>query len=217
LRKILILSGLAPLILLAVGLALWRFWPSPPPAEKLTFNLAGHRLRFAPDYVRTADPPDPERVDLVALAPDFTPGAAHPRRLPAADETDAKNRNQIFLAIEPQANDDGRTAATSPAERYGPFLSAEAQVTRGGLLRRRFEDDSPFAGDDLYLAPPDGQEFFARCDRAKIPSDGLPNTCVSEFRVENLSIVARFDPDWLGDWRRLRANAVLLVRSAMSP
>ncbi len=216
-RKILILSGLAPLLLLAMGFALWRLWPSPPPAGKLTFDLAGHRLRFAPDYVRTADPPDPDRIDVVALAPDFTPGAAHPRRLAAAGETDANGRNQIFLTIEPAPKNDGRAAAASPAERYGPFLASEAQVTQGGLLRRRFDDDSPFAGEDLYLAPPDGEEFFARCDRAKIPSDGLPNVCTSEFRVENLSIGARFDPAWLGDWRRLQANAVFLVRSAMGP
>ncbi len=216
LRKILILLGLAPL-LLAPGFALWRLWPSPPPTETLTFVLAGRRLHFRANYVRIAESPDPDRIDLVALAPDFTPGAADPRGLPAAGETDAKGRNQIFLSIEPAPKDDGRASTVSPAERYGPFLAAEAQVTQGGLLRRRFEDHSPFAGEDLYLSPPDGEEFSARCERPKIPSDGLPNTCTSEFRIEDLSIEARFDPVWLGDWRRLRANAQLLVRDAMSP
>ena len=145
------------------------------------------------------------------------PAAADPRRLPAAGETDAKGRNQIFLSIEPAAKGDERASAVPPAERYGPFLAAEAQVTQGGLLLRRFEDNSPFASEDLYLSPPDGEEFSARCQRPKIPSDGLPSACTSEFRIEDLSIEARFDPVWLGDWRRLRANALLLVKGAMSP
>ncbi|MGO8737273.1 hypothetical protein [Rhodoblastus sp.] len=212
-RKILVLLGLAPLLLIALGLALWRLWPSP--SETLNFVLAGRRLHFPASYVRFADPPDPDRIDLVALAPDFTPGSAHPRDLPAAGETDAKGRDQIFLSIGPAPKNDRRAA--SPAERYGPFVAAEAQVTKGGLLRRRFEDNSPYAGEDLYLSPPDGVEFSARCERPKIPSDRLPNTCVSQFRLENLSIEARFDPVWLAEWRQLRANALLLVRSAESP
>jgi hypothetical protein len=217
LRKIVVLLGLAPLLSLALGFALWRLWPSPPPKQTLTFVLAGRRLHFPADYVRIGDQPDQDRIDLVALAPDFAPGAADPRNLPAAGETDANGRNQIFLSIGPAPNDDERAPSVAPAERYGPFLAAEAQVTRGGLLRRRFEDDSPFAGEDLYLSAPDGEEFSARCERPKIPSDGLPNTCVSEFRIENLAIEARFDPVWLGDWRQLRANALLLVKGAMSP
>ncbi|MCI4679987.1 hypothetical protein K9U39_11675 [Rhodoblastus acidophilus] len=213
-RKIfLLLSGLA----LVAGLALWRFWPAAPPAGTMTFVLAGHSLRFPADYVRMTDAPDPERVDLVALAPDFTPGAADPRRLPAPGEAGPKGRAQIFLSITPAPKSDGSADAASPAERYGPYLASEAQVTEGGLLRRRFEDSSPYAGEDLYLAPPDGEEFFARCERPKIPSDGLPVACTSEFRVENLQILARFDPVWLGEWSRLRANALLLVRGAMSP
>lgn len=216
-RKIVILLGLAPLLLFALGFALWRLWPSPPPTETLTFVLAGRRLRFLANYVRIADPPEPDRVELVALAPDFTPGAADPRRLPAVGETDATGRNQIFLSIEPAPKGDARASAASPAQRYGPFLAAEAQVTQGGLLRRRFEDNSPFASEDLYLSPPDGEEFSARCQRPKIPSDGLPSACTSEFRIEDLSIEARFDPVWLGDWRRLRANALLLVEGALSP
>ena len=48
----------------------------------------------------------------------------------------------------------------------------------------------------------------------KIPSDGLPNTCLAEFRVESLLAQIRFDPAWLGEWPVLRANTLLLVRVA---
>jgi hypothetical protein len=216
-RKIVLLLGLAPLLMLVAGFALWRLWPSPPPSETRTFVLAGHSLRFPADYVRSVDPADPDRIEIVALAPDFTPGAADPRRLPAPGETDPQGRAQVFLSITPARRDESRAARTSPADHYGPWLAAEAQVTQGGLLRRRFADNSPFSGADLYLAPPDGEEFSARCERPKIPSDGLPTVCTSEFKVANLAVEARYDPVWLRDWRRLRANVMLLVTGAMSP
>jgi len=224
LRKILVLLGLAPLLALVAGFVLWRFWPAPAApanAERLSFQIGGHRLVFRADYVRWSDPPDPDRIDLVALAPDFTPAAANSRRLPAAGEADDKEnalgRAQVFLSVRPAPKLDGRAASAAPSERYGPYLEAEAQVAEGGLLRRRFEADSPYAGEDLYLAPPDGEEFYARCQRPKIPSDGLPATCLSEFSLENLRLDMRFDAAWLGDWAHLRANALLLVRSAMGP
>ncbi len=220
-RKTLVLLGLAPLLALLAGFLLWRFWPSPPAPENIVFQIAGHRLRFAANYVRSTDPPDPDRIDLIARAPDFTPGGAAPRRLPAPGENGGKDeelgRAQIFLTLAVAPKFDGRAATAVPTERYGPYLEAEAQVTEGGLLRRRFEDNSPYAGEDLYLAPPDGEEFSARCQRPKIPSDDLPSTCLSEFRIEDLLLTMRFDPAWLGDWAHLRANALLLVRSALAP
>lgn len=218
LRKIHVLLGLAPLVLLSAGFALWRVWPAPHIDDStLTFNIAGHRLRFAANYVRTTDSADPDRVDLVVLAPDFAPAAATPLHLPATGEDEGRGRAQIFLTLTPAPLFDGRAATATPAERYGPHVAPEVQVTEGGLLRRRFEDKSPYAGEDLYLAPPDGEQFFARCQRQKVPSDGLPSTCLSEFRVEGLLVEMRFDPAWLGEWRQLRTDALLLTRSALAP
>jgi hypothetical protein len=219
LRIILVILGLAPTVLLLAGLALWRLWPAPPPHETLTFDIGGQHLRFAANYIRLPDTIEPDRVDLVVQAPDFSPAAATPARLPASGEAEDKDkgRAQIFLTLTPAPTIDGRAAAAAPAERYGPYLAPEAQVTQGGLLRRRFADDSPYAGEDLYLAPPDGEDFFARCQRPKIPADGLPETCLSEFRIDGLLLQMRFDPAWLGDWARLRANALQLMRGARAP
>jgi hypothetical protein len=214
LRKTLLILGLAPSVLMIVGLAVWRFWPAPPPPETLTFDIGGQRLRFASAYVRMPETIEPDRVDLVVRAPDFAPAAATPARLPAAGEVDDKGRTQIFLTLTPAAKLD-RNAP--PAERYAPFLASEAQVTEGGLLRRRFEDNSPYAGEDLYLAPPDGEDFFARCQRPRIPSDGLPDACLSDFRVDGVMVQMRFDPVWLAEWQHLRGNALQLTRAAMAP
>jgi hypothetical protein len=217
LRKFLLLLGLGPIILVAAAWTLWRLWPEPTPPEARIFVLGGHDLRFAPAYLRDAETSDPERVDLVVLAPDFVPAAARPQRLPASGEQESKGRAQIFLTLTPAPKIEGHTALASPAERYGPYLGAEALVADGGLLRRRFEDASPFAGEDLYLAPPDGEDFSARCQRQKIPDDDLPNTCLTELRVENILLQLRFDPIWLGQWSALRANALQLVRGAILP
>lgn len=219
LRKILVVLGFAPILLLLAGLAAWRYWPAPAPVEALTFDIGGQRLRFASTYVRLSDAVEPDRVDLVVRAPDFTPAATTPARLPAPGETDdgkaaRSGRAQVFLTLTQVPKVSGRAGSVSPAERYGPYLSPEAQVTEGGLLRRRFEDNSPYANEDLFLAPPDGEDFFARCPRPKIPSDGLPETCLAEFRVDRLLLQMRFDPAWLGDWAKLRANALNLVRGA---
>jgi hypothetical protein len=217
LRKILFLLGFGPFVLLLVALAAWRLWPSPAPEESKNFSLAGERLHFAASYLRSGETQDPERIDLLVLAPDFTAAAADPQRLPAAGEAGDKGRAEIFMTLTPAPKIEGRAAAATPAERYGPYLAAEAQVADGGLLRRRFEDNSPYAGEDLYLAPPDGEEFYARCQRQKIPDDGLPNTCLAEFRIESILAQIRFDPAWLGQWPVLRANTFLLVRGALQP
>jgi hypothetical protein len=219
LRKILLVLGFAPILLLLAVLAAWRFWLAPAPVEALTFDIGGQRLRFASSYVRLPDAIEPDRVDLVVRAPDFTPAATTPARLPAPGEADdpkaaRSGRAQMFLTLTPAPKISGRAEKASPAERYGPYLAPEAQVTEGGLLRRRFEDNSPYANEDLFLAPPDGEEFSARCPRPKIPSDGLPETCLAEFKIESLLLQMRFDPVWLGDWAKWRADALNLVRGA---
>ncbi len=209
--------GFGPFVVLLLALAVWRLWPSPAPEEAQVFSLGGHRLRFAASYLRNSEVADADRVDLVALAPDFAPAAENPQRLPAPGESGQKGRAQIFITLTPAGKNEAGAAGASPAERYGPYLAAEALVADGGLLRRRFEDKSPFAGEDLYMAPPDGEEFSALCERPKIPADGLPDTCLAEFRVENILAQIRFDPVWLGQWSALRANTLLLVRGAIQP
>lgn len=216
-RKTLVVLGFGPFLVLLLALAAWRLWPSSLPDEAQVFTVGGHRLRFAADYLRSSDVADADRVDLLVLAPDFTPAAESPQRLPAPGESGQKGRAQIFIALTPAPKLESGAAGASPAERYGPYLGAEALVADGGLLRRRFEDNSPFAGEDLYMAPPDGEEFAALCQRPKIPADGLPDTCLAEFRVENILAQIRFDPVWLGQWSALRANALLLVRGAILP
>jgi len=212
-RRLLSLLVLAPVLLVACGAAFWRLWPSPQSPQTIEVAIGSKRLHFASAYLREG-PREADRVDLVVLAPDFAPAAADPRRLPGAGENEKTGAAQVFIALTP-ASDESDHAA--PADRYAPHLAPEVSVSDGGLLVRRFEDKSPFAGEDLYYAAPEGQEFAARCQRQKIPDDGLPAVCLAHMAVEGIDIALRFDPRWLPNWASLRANALLLTRSALMP
>ena len=212
-RRLLLLFGFfAPVLLILVGVGLWRLWPSPPPPGTVEVAIGARRLHFAAAYLRDG-PPEPNRADLVVLAPDFAPAAADPKRLPGAGESEKGGAAQIFITLTPEAGD----SRVAPADRYAPHLAAEVQVSEGGLLMRRFEDKSPFAGEDFHYNAPDGREFATRCQRPKIPDDGLPVVCLAHFAVEGVDVAMRFDPRWLSQWASLRVNALLLVRSALAP
>jgi hypothetical protein len=212
LRKTLLFLGLGPILLVLMALTLWRLWPAAPPEVSRDFLLAGRHLRFQTSYLRATGLTEPDRIDLAVIAPDFTPAGVL-QIIPPTGDAAAKSRAQIFVTLTPAEKNE---KAASPAERYGPYLGSEAQVGDGGLLRRRFEENSPFAGEDLFLSPPDGEEFSARCPRPKIPADGLPDLCLATFRIEGISAQLRFDPVWLGQWSVLRANVLLLVRGALA-
>jgi hypothetical protein len=210
---LLLLLGFAPVLLVLAGAALWRLWPSPPPSRTVEVAIGARRLHLMSAYLREG-PPEPDRADLVVLAPDFAPAASDPRRIPGAGEVEKAGVAQIFVTLTPASRESG---ALAPADRYGPHLAPDVQVSEGGLLRRRFEDKSPFAGEDFYFSAPDGQDFSARCQRPKIPADGLPEVCLTHFAVEGIDIALRFDPQWLPQWAVMRANALLLARGALEP
>ncbi|MCW2285581.1 hypothetical protein M2323_003444 [Rhodoblastus acidophilus] len=212
-RRLLLLLGFVPILLVLGGAAAWRFWPEAQPPQMVEVSIGSKRLHFTSAYLREG-PLEANRVDLVALAPDFAPAAADPRRLPGAGETDKAGAAQVFITLTPDAGGAGRVA---PADQRAPYLAPEVQVSEGGLLMRRFEDHSPFAGEDFYYAAPDGQDFAARCQRPKIPADGLPEVCLAHFSVDGLDVALRFDPRWLPHWASLRANALQLTRGALTP
>ncbi|AWN49781.1 hypothetical protein DK419_00775 [Methylobacterium terrae] len=89
-------------------------------------------------------------------------------------------------------------APLSPARRYARFLTAEAQPTAGGLMRRRFRAGTPFEGEDLYLAEGEGSRFAARCTTGRAPEPDA--ACLSEIRVGSLALRLRFSAERLPAW-----------------
>ena len=100
-RKILLLVGFGPVIAMLAALALWRLWPSSPSDEAVIFSVGAQKLRFAATYLRNPEPTEADRVDLTVLAPDFSPGAVDPQRIPAAGDKTQKGRAQIFITLTP--------------------------------------------------------------------------------------------------------------------
>ena len=142
-----------------------------------------------------------ETLDLAATWPGLEP---LPQRRPGAPEP-----AQVFISVRPQ------TAAIDPAERpvklYARFFAPEIWSEPGGLVMRRFEPGSPYAREELFLVPPEGRAFSARCTRPAQPADGLPETCVSQMWIKGLEVQVRFAPALLPEWEALQGGARRLV------
>lgn len=94
--------------------------------------------------------------------------------------------------------------STRVRQLYARFLSSTAWASAGDLVLRRFAAGTPYEDEDLYISPPDGQDFWARCKR----QDGLEpiaEGCLSEFRIGNLDIQAKFSKSVLPQWKPLTA------------
>ena len=178
---------------------------------RIQVTLGDIRLAFDADYARFL----PERsggkmeqVDLAAQFPDFAP-AGEIRGLTPASDLAALQERVIFLTLTPARkgiDPSGRTALL-----YARFLEPEEWSHPGGLIMRRFVAGSPFANEDLYLTPPEGRIFAARCARPAASPDGLPDACLHEFTIGALNVQLRFSPARLADWEALTQGARQLV------
>ena len=53
---------------------------------------------------------------------------------------------------------------------------------------------------------------FARCAQPPEKPDGLPDSCLTEFRQNGLDVQMRFSPSLLAEWERMMEGARALVR-----
>ncbi|KAA2237049.1 hypothetical protein [Salinarimonas soli] len=108
-----------------------------------------------------------------------------------------------------------REGGAPPAERsallYARFLSPVAASAEGGLIRREFRPGTPFEGEILYLAPPDGRAFAARC--LPVRMGAARETCLAEIRSGAADITIRLAPEHLGSWQAVTRGLQRLAGS----
>ncbi len=133
-------------------------------------------------------------------------------RYPDMAAVDAKAQpdaaNLVFLSIMPA--DDAMDPTQRIQDLYGRFFEADAWQNPGGLLMRRFQAGSPYEDEELYLAPPDGRAFAARCRKAGRAGDRaaelVGETCLWRFRQNGADILVRFSPERLPNWETLASG-----------
>ncbi|RVU21690.1 hypothetical protein [Methylobacterium oryzihabitans] len=187
-------AGVAAAALFAGSLALtglataWMVRPPAPAQTRTVSTLSGAPLTLpAAWFVRpgAAAGATPDRLDLAI------PWSA----LSASGGDD---RLHVTATRAPDT-----AAPLGPARRYARFLTAEVRATPDGLMQRRFRTGSPFEGEDLYLAQPDGNRFAARCATALPDPQGA---CLSEVRVGDLALRVRFAEARLPFWNEALAG-----------
>ena len=199
-------------LILASGAGLFFLLRGPPDApQRAEVFIGPSRLVFAPGYARLPSARRGgrfERLDLAASFPKFAPAGEVTEASPSLDLAERGART-VFLTLT-QA-DNTVDPAERPVKLYARFLEKEEWSHPGGLVMRRFSPGSPFDNEDLYIAPPEGRLFSARCMRPAVSPDGLPDTCIHEFRVNGLNAQLRFAPALLADWESLSEGARRLV------
>ncbi len=138
------------------------------------------------------------------MFPDFGPPARALKALSPEGLTE-RARNDVFITV--SLKDDGVDPADRPMQLYARFLQAETVAGPAGLVMRRFEQGSPYDLEQLYVAPPDGRDFFARCPKAESDGAAPEELCLSVFRVDGLDVELRFAPALLENWEALNEGA----------
>ncbi|PPD44483.1 MAG: hypothetical protein CTY15_07170 [Methylocystis sp.] len=201
-----VLAFLMLLVLLAVGGAFFLVSREKAPDSVVQAELAGVKFRFARAYARdeaTGAGGLADRLSFVAAFPAFTPLSGK----------NVSTKEKVTLAVTPK--EDPLDPAERPAKLYARFLTPETKEGPGGLVLREFEQGSPYDFERLYIAPPDGRTFFARC--AKPDSSGPGEGCLSIFRVGAMDVEVRFPPSLLEQWDTLIDGARGLLLRMTSP
>ncbi len=209
----LLLCGLAIIAILLGNMALTaQSTDQNRPRPKVSFALATHILRIEQDYIFKMPAKaraDQDEIHLIAQFPDFRP--------PGSFNADKANRqNTVMITLKPMDESRGFIAPEDrPSRLYARYLKPEIKALENGLLQRQFEKSSPYESEDLYIAPPDGRDFYARCSRTANQADKINNNCFTEIRLSGLEIRILYAPELLGQWQALGEGVRSLITQAL--
>jgi hypothetical protein len=180
--------------------------PAPPRTNEMAAaTIGGLDLVVPSQFLRQgARHEAAERLDAVLRHPIMTPAAWE---RPAAGLPPATARHLVFLSV--TRADGGIDPSERPQDLYGRFLEPDTWQNPGGLLLRRFQAGSPYDDEEIYLAPPDGRAFTARCRKPTRSAERLVDigeACLWRYRRDGADIQVRFSPELLPDWEALSAG-----------
>lgn len=204
-----LMAALIGLALLAAGALFLALSPDEDGRKSVEAEMAGVRFAYPHAYARDETTAAGGLADRLAFAVSF----------PAFKPLSAKQRGEfarsVMLTVTPK--DDSLDPAERPGKLYARFLTADALEGPGGLVLRHFEQGSPYDFEELFIAPPDGRSFFARCPKTQ--RDATPETCLSVFREGVFDVELRYPPTLLEHWDALfdGARAVLARMTKVVP
>jgi hypothetical protein len=156
-----------------------------------TIRIGDGQLALLPDWVMgTARHGDRERISLRMPLSSLVPESL-------ADP-------EAMVALVFTTSDE----SIPPSERvkmlYARFLSSEAAPAAGGLIRRQFRAGTPYEGETLFLSPPEGRAFAARCPTGENAGGAL--NCFAEIRHAGYDIQIQLAKRDLASWEKVTAR-----------
>jgi hypothetical protein len=164
----------------------------------LDMSVGITKLRVPEQYIRDTEQRDngaSSRIHIAVTWPDFTPLAA-----PNSLLTPQAPSHIIFVTLE--AADDTINPAQRPSVLYSRFLTTDVNEGVSQLVTRIFKAGTPYAGEVLHIAPPNGELFSARCQIVKVP-EARSEHCLWQLRIDKLDVQVRFSEELLADWEAL--------------
>lgn len=212
-RFVMSFLGLAAVAALAGGAGFYGLFPRRVEAPTTVQAFVGsQRLTLPGGYFRPnsrgGGPLD--LLTLAAFFPDFTP-AGEVSDITRDTSLTERFEKLVFITIRP--GDSSLDPADRPARLYARFLEPDGWSHPGGLIARAFQAGSPFEGQELYFVAPEGRDFAARC-RLPDQTQKTPNSCIYDFRVDDLDVEMRFSAALLSEWRNLNAGVRGLIETA---
>jgi hypothetical protein len=203
-KTVLAIMALALLgVVMGLGINAFRGGRMVPGAvEKVPVTINNLRLTVPMDFFRGGAPSrtgTSERIDLLTLFPEMNAAGIPPATTTALTAQDP--RRLVFVAI--LRGDGVLDPSERPQELYGRFLQPDTWQNPGGLLLRRFEAGSPYEDEELFIAPPDGRVFAARCRKPGKGAESIGEACLWRFRQAGADVQVRFSVDLLPQWEAM--------------
>jgi hypothetical protein len=170
--------------------------------------------------LRRAEPRERPPVRMALGPVQVVAPAALVRGTPAAGRLDLRlpltavpGAAEMRLAVTLMPAADTPAPETRVSSLYPRFFTAEVASGPAGLIRRGLRAGSPYSGEYVLFAVPDGRRFTARCEAAG--QDGAPPQCLAEFRRRGIDIQLRFTPPDAAAWEAMVSDALPRIEAML--